>query len=191
MAQNVEIRIPKWLVYALAAVLLIGAGVGAGLVVGGDDSTDSTVATARRPKASTTSTSTSTTSTTSAPAVSGGGGSGGANAGGGSGNAGNEGNAGGQVAPPAPPAPPAATANVSKSGACPTLVTWSGTGGTNGYTLQVYHAINPGLVLFNGSVNAAGDKTFDCVQAGELLISKVGLVRFNSNTATGTESDTA
>ena len=187
MAENVEIRIPKWLVYILVAVLLIGAGVGAGLVVGGEGS-DATVAAGKRPK-STTSTSTSTTSTTAAPV-----GGGGGNAGGGNGGGGNAGNNGGGDGGGAalPPAAPAATADVTSSKTCPQqVITWAGTGGVS-YTLQVYNAVQGGAPLHNGPVEANGQKSFQCAgNPGGIMVPTVGTVRFNTNTATGTVSDTA
>jgi hypothetical protein len=187
MEQSFTVRIPRWLVYVLGAVVLIGGGVGAGLALGRGEPS---VASAKR---SSTSTSTSTSTTTSTAPFAGLPGPSGDDGGGGGGGDNHNGGGGGgdaaAVADPAPPAPPAATASVSKTGAgvCPTVVTWEGHGGTKGYTLQVYHAINPGTVLYNGPVAGVGNHSFDCV-AG---IPVVGLVRFNANTDTGTVSDTA
>jgi hypothetical protein len=189
MAESVTIRMPRWLVYVVGAVVLVAAGIGTGLAVGGDGSSPR-VATGKRPDPTTTSTSVTSTSTTSttAPAA--------AVGSGGGGNAGNGGNRGGgnpgAVAPPAPPAPvaPAATADVSKSADCPTVVTWSGTGGVS-YTLQVYNAVPGGAALFNGPVAAAGQMSFDCVGNPPIQVPRVGLVRFNTNTASGTVSDNA
>jgi hypothetical protein len=192
MESSFTIRVPRWSVFVLAALLLVGGGIGAGLAFGGGGrNANADVAAERKP---TTSTSTQPSTTTStAPlagfpgAASSGGGNGGGNEGAGGGGAG----AAQAPNPAQPPAPPAATASVSKSANCPTVVSWSGTGGTNGYTLQVYNAVPGGATLYNGPVGANGQMSFNCVGAAPIQVPVVGLVRFNTNTATGTVSDTA
>lgn len=192
MESSFTIRVPRWLVFGLAAVLLVGGGIGAGLAVGGGGGNANAEVAAEREPTTSTSTQPSTTTSTApfagfpGAAGSGNGGGGGGNNGGGDGAAGAA-----DPAPPAPPAPPAATATVSKSAQCPTVVTWNGTGGTNGYTLQVYNAVPGGATLYNGPVGANGQMSFNCAGVAPIQVPVVGLVRFNTNTATGTVSDTA
>jgi hypothetical protein len=57
--------------------------------------------------------------------------------------------------------------------------------------LLVYFEVPGGAMLFNGAVDAAGQKSFPCAgNLGGIQVPTVGLVRFNVNTATGTISDT-
>jgi hypothetical protein len=189
MESSFTIRVPRWSVFVLAALLLVGGGIGAGLAFGGGGrNANADVAAERKP---TTSTSTQPSTTTSTAPFAGFPGAAS------SGNGGNEGAGGGGAGaaqapnPAQPPAPPAATASVSKSANCPTVVSWNGTGGTNGYTLQVYNAVPGGATLYNGPAGANGQMNFNCAGAAPMQVPVVGLVRFNTNTATGTVSDTA